>query len=137
MNNTYSFDNYQPAPQYNSSRNQFPPFSNVIFVNSLEEALRMPARMHSEMVYWNRHKDEIYRIYTDYTNGKQYMILDVKLHQQKEVSTETSTTSEVVEQKVSLEELMTKLNALEKQMEVLNEKHNVDTNAGTDIPGEC
>jgi hypothetical protein len=113
--------NYRPATQY--SGGQFPPFTNVIFVDSLEQALRMPSRTHSEMVYWNRHKDELYRIYTDYSYGKQYMVLDVKLHETPKV--------ENLENKddVNFNTLQEQIRKIQSELEVLNGKYNVKTDA--------
>ena len=112
-----SYNGYQSAPQFGPTRNQFPPFTNITLVDSLEQALRMPARVHSEMTYWNRYKDEIYRIYTDYNNGKQYMVLDVKI--QPKAAPQASATN------TELSCIVDKLNKIESNLEVLNEKYNI------------
>lgn len=125
--NDQNMSGYQAAPQFGPSNNQFPPFSNIVLVDSLEQALRMPARIHSEMVYWNRYKDEIYRIYTDYNNGKQWMVLDVKIQQKAK---------EKEQEQVSLEDLVSKLTKIEKNLEVLNEKYNVDTDGSKSSTNE-
>lgn len=117
---------YQPAPnQMGFGTNQFPPFTNIILVDSLEHALRMSTRLHSETVYWNRYKDEIYRIYTDNSGGKQYMVLDVKVQEipkddKPAVNTDTL-----------LIALIDKIDKLGNNLEVLNGKYNVKTNDGT------
>jgi TolA-binding protein len=83
----------------------------------------MPSRTHSEMVYWNRHKDELYRIYTDYSYGKQYMVLDVKLHETPKV--------ENLENKddVNFNTLQEQIRKIQSELEVLNGKYNVKTDA--------
>lgn len=118
-----NLNGYQSAPNFGPSQNQFPPFTNIILVDSLEQALRMPARMHSEMVYWNRYKDEIYRVYTDYSNGKQYMVLDVSIKKVPKEETKT-------EDSYDMSSLIKKVEELESKLEVLNEKHNVDSDVG-------
>lgn len=107
---------YQPAPNLqNSGRNNFPPYTNIILVDSLEHALRMPARLHSEMIYLDRYKDLMYRIYTDDYNNKQYMTLGlVKPKEPEKVDTVDD-----------------RLSRIEKAMEVLiNGKHNVNADDG-------
>ena len=130
MNQNNIMNGYQAAPQFGNSFNQFPPFTNIILVDSLEQALRMPARMHSEMVYWNRYKDEIYRIYTDYNNGKQYMILDVSIQKRINETTKEETKS------VTLDDVVNELNIVKKNLEVLNEKHNVNTDGAKSATDE-
>jgi hypothetical protein len=123
----FNSQGYQPAPQFGQSKNQFPPFTNIILVDSLEQALRMPARTHSEMVYWNRYLDEIYRIYTDYSNGKQYMVLDVKL---QTVPKKEKSDTEQHQTKQDLSMIMDTLTKMQQNLEVLNEKYNVNANVG-------
>ena len=125
----HNFTGYQPAPQFGQSVGQFPPFTNIVLVDSLEQALRMPARMHSEMVYWNRYHDEIYRIYTDCANGKQFMVLDVKIQQkskdENKALADTNSASTSDDRVSKLEDKVNKL------LEVLNEKHNVNANGSS------
>ena len=104
---------YQPAPNMpNGVRNDFPPYTNIILVDSLEHALRMPSRPHSEMIYLDRYKDLLYRIYTDERYGKQYMTLGL-------------VKPEPPEEKNPYEERLSKI---EKTLEVLvNVKHDVKT----------
>ena len=111
---------YQPAP--NNQMNQFPPYSNILLVDSLEQALRMPTRNHSEMAYWDRYQDNIYRVYTDNYGNKQYMVLDVKIHK---------TVKEDASEPATMELLLSKLQKLEKGMEELHEKHNLNTDVST------
>jgi hypothetical protein len=116
MDNFNTMSGYQPAPQQGPARGQFPPYSNIILVDSLEQALQMPTRVHSEMVYWNRYQDEIYRIYTDYTGGKQYMILEVKIKQNPKEEKKQDATDILMEQ----------IKQIQANLEVLNEKYNVN-----------
>lgn len=104
---------YQPAPNMqNGVRNDFPPYTNIILVDGLEHALRMPSRPHSEMIYMDRYKDVLYRIYTDERYGKQYMTLGL-------------VKPEPPEEKNPYEERLSKI---EKTLEVLvNGKHDVKT----------
>ena len=106
-------DFYQPAPNLqNGVRNNFPPYTNILLVDSLEHALRMPARPHSEMIYMDRYKDVLYRIYTDDHYGKQYMTIGL-------------VKPEIPEEKNPYEDRLSKI---EKTLEVLiNGKYDVKT----------
>lgn len=120
---------YQPAPnRQNPVGGPFPPFTNIILVDSFEQALGMSSRLHSEMAYWDRYQDKIYRIYTDNSGNKQYMILDVKIHR----NNDTNDNKEPDYKNDDLiRELVNKVNKLQADMEVLNGKYNVNPD-GTD-----
>lgn len=124
------FNDYKQAPNQGPTfQNQLPPYTNGLFVDNLEQALKMPARFHSEMNYFDKHQDLLYRIYTDQYGGKRYMILQLS----KFVNEPVEQKPIEEKQELSPEERLSKI---EKFMEdFINGKFNVNTNVSTEQTG--
>lgn len=108
---------------YPGRMSQFPPTGNVIRVESLEHAMSMPTSYHSENVYFDSHQNLLYRVYTNEFGEKSSTILALSEYQMPNVEPVTNDMYNA---------LLAKVTKLEKDLEVLNGKLNVSTNAGAD-----
>ena len=104
----------QQMPRHAPMQNQYVPFSNKIFVNSLEEALAIRANFNSEMVYFDQNKDVLYNICTDGRGQKSATVIDLSIHKdepKKEVLSYDELVKKVTDLNYKVEDLYGKYNA--------------------------
>lgn len=105
------------APQYPDFG--FVPLSNKQFVQSLDEALNIPVQYNSQMVYFDVNQNLAYDITTNSRGDKSWAIIELTL---KETSMSAQQAQQA--QQKTIDDLLKRIEELEKKTEVTNGQHN-------------